>query len=189
MEKLGVCLESVSVALVLSRVIISLSPSFLSVSLIWSLSLTLCTYTASAVSRQGQSAPRTGFFHFFKRQEVFIQGVVNYIPPVDAFVTETRMESSDKHIFQGPTKGSTWLPHSKINESMILSRHGYLFLPFEPLQVASTGNIITSDLHVPLLLYIARWFLVYCCTNPQLSPVQQLCNKLQVVFTAILING
>lgn len=123
MEKLEVCPElacfskSISVVLVLSHVIISLSPSFLSVSLIWSLSLTLCTYAASAVSRQGQSAPRTGFFHFFKRQEVFIQGVVNYIPLVDAFVTETRMESSDKHIFQGPTKGSTWLPHSKINDT------------------------------------------------------------------------
>ena len=27
-------------------------------------------YLYSAVSKQGESAPRTGFFHFFKRQEV-----------------------------------------------------------------------------------------------------------------------
>ena len=168
MEKLEVCPElacfskSISVALVLSRVIISLSPSFLSVSLIWSLSLTLCTCAASAVSRQGQSAPRTGFFHFFKRQEVFIQGVVNYIPPVDAFVTETRMESSDKHIFQGPTKGSTWLPHSKINESMILSRHGRALWTTVTQTIfgqsntcASTGNIITSD-------YMYHVVIVHC---------------------------
>ena len=148
---------------------------------LWSLSLTLCTYPASAVSKQGQSAPRTGFFHFFKRQEVFIQGVFNYIPPVDAFVTKTRMESSDKHFFQGQTKGSTWLPHSKINESMILSADMATFLPFATQTIfgqsntcASTGNIITSD-----YMYLCYCTLlgVYCCTNPQPSPAQQLCNN------------
>ena len=41
--------------------------------------LTECFPTHSAVNKEGQSAPRTGFFHFFKRQEVYMFKQLNKV--------------------------------------------------------------------------------------------------------------
>lgn len=132
--ELGCFSKSVSVAVVWFHVIISLSPSFLSVSLI---SVPHSLYLPCQCSKQtGTVSAKNRILPLLQTPRGIYSRGIQLHTAVDAFVTETRMESRDKRIFQGPTKGSTWLPHSKIN----LSRHGYL-LPFEPLQLHNFWTI------------------------------------------------